>query len=85
MDGGFTDNCPNIDDYTVAVSPYCGEADICPKDGNSTHMLFNVSNTSFEMTTRNLFRLSSTFFPPKPEILLDMCQQGESYSQYFLK
>jgi len=76
MDGGFTDNLPAMDEHTVTVSPYCGEADICPKDGNSTHMMFNISNTSFELSAKNLFRLSSTFFPPTPEILLDICQQG---------
>ena len=76
MDGGFTDNCPCIDENTIMVSPYCGEADICPKDGNSTLMMFNVSNTSFEVSANNMFRLASTFFPPEPEILSQICEQG---------
>lgn len=32
MDGGFSDNVPELDSATVTVSPFCGEADVCPKD-----------------------------------------------------
>lgn len=29
------DNCPAIDEHTITVTPFCGESDICPSDGNS--------------------------------------------------
>nr|XP_053627133.1 uncharacterized protein LOC128684852 isoform X6 [Cherax quadricarinatus] len=32
VDGGFSDNLPEMDQKTITVSPFCGEADICPKD-----------------------------------------------------
>ena len=35
VDGGFTNNLPMINDNTVTVSPFSGEADICPKDKNA--------------------------------------------------
>lgn len=30
LDGGFTDNCPALDEYTIMVSPYRGRAHISP-------------------------------------------------------
>ena len=35
IDGGFTDNCPSIDEHTITVNPFCGESDICPIDDTS--------------------------------------------------
>lgn len=40
MDGGFSDNLPTLDENTITVSPFCGESDICPRDGSS--QLFHV-------------------------------------------
>ena len=40
MDGGFSDNLPNLDENTVTVSPFCGESDIFPRDVSS--QLFHV-------------------------------------------
>jgi hypothetical protein len=50
MDGGFTDNLPSQRD-TVTVSPFSGEADICPLDPYSSNwMNINVKNTSFQVS-----------------------------------
>lgn len=35
VDGGFTDNLPQLDANTITVSPLCGEADISPQDSNA--------------------------------------------------
>lgn len=32
IDGGFSNNLPEMDTHTIIVSPFCGEADICPRD-----------------------------------------------------
>ena len=32
LDGGFTDNLPVFDSNTISVSPFAGDASICPKD-----------------------------------------------------
>ena len=32
MDGGFTNNTPNVGDPTITVSPFGHNADICPRD-----------------------------------------------------
>ena len=38
MDGGFSDNLPQPFDNTYTVSPFKGEYDICPSDGNQSFM-----------------------------------------------
>ncbi|KAM0725451.1 Patatin-like phospholipase domain-containing protein 2 [Formica fusca] len=76
MDGGFSDNLPTFDEDTITVCPFCGESDICPRD--ISHQLFhlNVSNTSIELSKQNIYRFIQVFFPPKTEILSNICRQG---------
>ena len=57
MDGGFTDNLVLLDEHTMTVSPFCGESDICPRDGESSNA-FHVS----------LFSLLLRFFFLNPNI-----------------
>ena len=47
IDGGFTDNLPQLDHQTVIVSPFCGEADICPKDNNAGLMTVFMNKILF--------------------------------------
>lgn len=84
MDGGFTDNCPMANEHTITVTPYAGESDICPNDGQLSSHVVNILNTSFEISTRNMFRLSGTFFPPSPTLFYDICQQGFDDALRFL-
>jgi len=84
MDGGFTDNCPLVDEYTVTVSPYAGESDICPSDGQLSSNVFVISNTSFEISAKNIYRLTGTFFPPTPAMFYEICQQGFDDALRFL-
>ena len=35
IDGGFSDNLPELDAETVTISPFSGEADICPTDNTA--------------------------------------------------
>uniref|UniRef100_A0A5K3EPG1 PNPLA domain-containing protein n=2 Tax=Mesocestoides corti TaxID=53468 RepID=A0A5K3EPG1_MESCO len=32
IDGAMSDNLPGLDKNTITVSPFCGDADICPRD-----------------------------------------------------
>jgi hypothetical protein len=76
MDGGFTDNLPSQRD-TVTVSPFSGEADICPLDPYSSNwMNINVKNTSFQLTLQNVYRLSKALMPTDAKFLLKLKQQG---------
>lgn len=76
VDGGLSDNIPAINDSTVTISPFSGESDICPSDDSANPLHIYLANTSMQFTMDNLYRLSRALFPPHPEILSDMCQQG---------
>ncbi|KAG5681879.1 hypothetical protein PVAND_011286 [Polypedilum vanderplanki] len=84
MDGAFSDNLPTLDENTVTVSPFAGETDICPRDDSAQIFHLNLSNTSIELSTQNVYRFMRILFPPKPEILSNMCQQGFDDALHFL-
>ncbi|KAB0797303.1 hypothetical protein PPYR_08297 [Photinus pyralis] len=84
MDGGFSDNLPAIDENTITVSPFCGESDICPRDDSSQLFHINVANTSIELSRHNIYRMTRILFPPKPEVLSNMCKQGFDDALRFL-
>lgn len=86
MDGGFSDNQPSVEGgNTVTVSPFAGDSDICPIDDSFNLMEINFSNTSISICPGNLYRLARIFFPPDPEILSRMCQQGFDDAVRFLQ
>lgn len=76
IDGGFSNNQLILDNKTVTVSPFAGEADICPQDDNMNLLQVSLSNTSFSISPNNLYRLSHALLPPPPEVLSDLCEQG---------
>lgn len=84
MDGGFSDNLPTLDENTITVSPFCGESDICPRDDSSQLFHINIANTSIELSKQNIYRFARILFPPKPEILSNMCKQGFDDALRFL-
>lgn len=85
MDGGFSDNQPSLDENTVTVSPFAGDSDICPIDDTYNLTQINFSNTSISICPGNLYRAARIFFPPDPEILSRMCQQGFDDAVRFLQ
>ncbi|CAD5214342.1 unnamed protein product [Bursaphelenchus okinawaensis] len=77
VDGGLSNNQPIGDEYTLTVSPFAGEHDICPSDRDSASLLgIDFSNTNIRMTTGNLFRMITCFFPPSLDICSNICRQG---------
>ncbi|XP_050698650.1 1-acylglycerol-3-phosphate O-acyltransferase Pnpla3-like isoform X3 [Eriocheir sinensis] len=85
-DGGFSDNLPSLDRHTITVSPFCGESDICPRDAPSPGLLqVNLANTSIELSKENLYRFARILFPPHPNVLSKMCQQGFNDALDFLQ
>jgi patatin-like phospholipase domain-containing protein 2 len=44
----------------------------------------NVANTSIELSKQNIHRFIRILFPPKAEILSNMCQQGFDDALHFL-
>lgn len=84
MDGGCSDNLPTLDENTITVSPFCGESDICPRDDSSQLFHINVFNTSIELSKHNMYRAARILFPPRPEVLSNMCKQGFDDALRFL-
>ncbi|VEN48457.1 unnamed protein product [Callosobruchus maculatus] len=84
MDGGYSDNLPTLDENTITVSPFCGESDICPRDDSSQLFHINIANTSIELSKHNIYRIVRILFPPKPEVLSNMCKQGFDDALRFL-
>lgn len=76
VDGGLSDNIPALNDETISISPFAGESDICPSDNTTNPLHIYLANTSMQCSMENLYRMSRALFPPHPEILSDMCQQG---------
>lgn len=85
IDGGFSNNLLILDDKTVTVSPFAGEADICPRDDVCDSLSICISNTTLSMTPHNLYRLSNALIPPPPEYLSDLCEQGFADGIRFLQ
>jgi len=76
IDGGFSKNLLILDENTITISPFSGESDICPLDSTYNAYKINFSNTSISLSLENFYRLTRILFPPEPEILGNMCQQG---------
>ncbi|VDO99348.1 unnamed protein product [Soboliphyme baturini] len=85
IDGGWSNNLPVLDENTVTVSPFSGEADICPLDSDSSFLMsFDIKNTNIRFTCENFHRLSVALLPPHPEVLSKMCRQGFQDALRFL-
>lgn len=67
------------------MNPFSGESDICPRESFNPTLSVNVMNTSFAITPGNIFRLAGVLFPPPPEVMSQMCQQGFDDALRFLQ
>ncbi|XP_077193925.1 1-acylglycerol-3-phosphate O-acyltransferase Pnpla3-like [Paroedura picta] len=86
VDGGISDNLPHHDSKnTITISPFSGECDICPKGNSANFHEMNLTNTSIQFTLGNIYRLTQALFPPEPQVLGEICEQGYSDALRFLK
>lgn len=85
FDGAFSNNLPSLDQWTVKISPFSGESDICPDDCSKSFHHVNISGTSAQINCNNAYRASIAFLPPSPEILSEMCQTGFEDALRFLR
>lgn len=77
VDGGFSNNLLKLDEHTITVSPFCGEADICPLDDSfGALMQINFAGTSIAVSPANMHRICNALLPAPPEVLKQLCQQG---------
>ncbi|VEL26613.1 unnamed protein product, partial [Protopolystoma xenopodis] len=83
LDGALSNNLPILNKSTITVSPFAGDADICPKvsptsgfksAADATGGLM-ISNTSFLMNLENIVRLFHIIWPMSPEKLTNLASQ----------
>lgn len=70
VDGAASDNLPRCcTKNTVTISAYAGESDLCPPRGNklSFHQI-RFNNVSIQVNAENMYRVTSTFFPPEQQV-----------------
>ncbi|XP_061570766.1 patatin-like phospholipase domain containing 3 isoform X2 [Cololabis saira] len=86
VDGGISDNLPQSElKNTIAISPFSGESDICPRDNSISFHVLHFTNTSIQMNLGNMYRLGRALFPPEPKVLAEMCQSGYKDALRFLE
>ncbi|XP_036375623.1 patatin-like phospholipase domain-containing protein 2 [Megalops cyprinoides] len=86
VDGALSNNLPLHElRNSITVSPFSGESDICPRDNPANFHTVRVGNVSFQVTLSNVQRVTRVFFPPDPEVLAEMCQNGYKDGLQFLK
>jgi len=76
IDGGYSNNLPQLDTKTITVSPFSGSADICPPQQMIDSLTISFSNNSLELCRDNMVRMINILVPPSPDILAQYCKQG---------
>jgi len=92
FDGGYSDNLPVFDAHTITVSPFAGDASICPEDDTPLAALLNVkiphgpsnTNNSFTLTRDNSVKIFNAVVPPNAEGMEKLCSQGYQDAMRFL-
>ena len=84
-DGGLSNNNPILDQNTILVSPFGGEADICPRGESAAFTCIDFQGTNIQWSHENMYRLSKALFPPDPQVLKAMCFRGYKDAISFLK
>uniref|UniRef100_A0A8C6LYC7 triacylglycerol lipase n=1 Tax=Nothobranchius furzeri TaxID=105023 RepID=A0A8C6LYC7_NOTFU len=86
VDGAVSDNMPRCNlGKTVTVSPYSGESDLCPRATTVNFYEVCFNNVSIQVNLENLYRVTSTFFPPEAEAMAEICHNGYMDALRFLQ
>uniref|UniRef100_A0A3P8SV79 PNPLA domain-containing protein n=1 Tax=Amphiprion percula TaxID=161767 RepID=A0A3P8SV79_AMPPE len=86
VDGAASDNLPRCNENnTVTFSAYAGESDICPRGSILNFHEVRFNNVSIQVNSENVYRVTSTFFPPAPEAMAEICNSGYMDALRFLK
>ncbi|XP_007578732.1 patatin-like phospholipase domain-containing protein 2 [Poecilia formosa] len=86
VDGAVSDNLPRCQlGRTITISPYAGESDLCPRANTLTFHEVRFNNVSIQVNSENLYRVTSTFFPPEAEAMAEICQNGYMDALRFLQ
>ena len=81
----MSNNNPVLDEYTIKVSPFGGESDICPRDESGAFSCMEFQGTNIQWSNENVYRLAIALFPPNPEVLKAICFRGYKDAITFLR
>jgi hypothetical protein len=90
MDGGFSVNQVVLEDEdsaTLTISPFSGDAHICPTEKRKSPTEFsriNVGNAWIDISYANLMKLKQVLYPPSPEEMSQIMLQGYHDATAFL-
>ncbi|XP_062318071.1 patatin-like phospholipase domain-containing protein 2 [Osmerus eperlanus] len=86
VDGAISNNLPHCKmPNTITVSPFSGKSGICPRDSTMNFHEVRFNNVSIQVNTENMYRVTSAFFPPEPEIMAEICHNGYMDTLRFLQ
>jgi len=90
MDGGYSDNLPVLTGQTITVSPFAGDASICPIDESQIGSVLNLrlpqgSGASANVSKDNCTKIVKALAPPNTEGLLRLCNQGYHDAMRYLQ
>ncbi|KAM9808081.1 patatin-like phospholipase domain-containing protein 2 [Neosynchiropus ocellatus] len=86
VDGAVSDNLPRCGlKNTVTVSAYAGDSDLCPPLSSLNLRAVRFNNVSIQVNAANLYRVTNTFFPPEPEVMAEICNNGYRDALRFLQ
>ncbi|XP_077453663.1 patatin-like phospholipase domain-containing protein 2 [Stigmatopora argus] len=86
VDGAASDNLPRCHQRsTITVSAYAGESDLCPRANTPSLHQVRFNNVSIQVNSENMYRVTSTFFPPQPEAMAEFCHNGWMDALRFLQ
>ncbi|KAM8892907.1 patatin-like phospholipase domain-containing protein 2 isoform 3-T3 [Spinachia spinachia] len=86
IDGALSNNMPLFEQRnTITVAPFSGESDICPREGTFNFFEVHYGNVSIQVNTGNVHRICTSFLPPTPETLAEICHNGYMDALLFLR
>ncbi|XP_026991798.2 patatin-like phospholipase domain-containing protein 2 isoform X2 [Tachysurus fulvidraco] len=86
VDGALSDSTPYSSlKNTITVSPFSGESDICPDDNPVYCQEVRHCNMSINVNLANVHRVIQAFFPPEPEVMAEICNNGYKDALVYLK
>ena len=88
LDGGYSDNIPYLGGYTITVSPFAGDASICPSEESFHSLLLSYphgTGGTINLSTGNFRKLGDAIIPPNTRKMKEIFVQGYNDAKRYLQ